>query len=120
MARFDYYAVALFAGLLIASDAVLTVVAVSNGLAVEVNPLLNWTEKLELLLAFKTWLSVIGLTFLATIANDKVTISEYPGGGTIAYYPARLVRLARTGLWAILGVYLLVNIYHVIGRIVWA
>lgn len=105
LARADYFAVAFFAGLFIATDAILTLMAVSAGVAVEINPLLNWSDNLELVLAVKTWLSVMGLTVLA--------VNAYPSG-------TRLARMARVGLWAILGVYLLVNVYHVLGRIVWA
>lgn len=120
----DYYAVAFFAALLIVTDAVLTIVFVRSGLAVEANPLLNLltgggTDRLELVLAFKVWLSIIGLTFLGTIASDEITVTEHKDGGVIAYYPQRLVRLARVGLWVILGVYLLVNVYHVLGIILW-
>lgn len=103
--KVDYFLVAFIAGLLIAADAILTLVAVNSGVAVEANPLLNWSENLELVLAVKTWLSLIGLSALAAYA--------YPSG-------TRAARFARVGLWLIVGTYTLVNVYHLLGRILWA
>lgn len=105
--KVDYFILAILASLLMVLDSTFTLAAVEHG-AVEANPILNWATarigRLSLVLAIRDVCATIGLMFLAVVTTME----------------SRASRIARVGIWLVLGTYTLVNIYHVLGRMLWA
>lgn len=105
-----YRALAIYSFVLVAFDAVFTWYYLTNDHAVEGNPMLAFfiaQAGTVPTLVVRTLLVLVGIMVLAEYAYLKDEDNSL----------ARVSRIARTGLWVIFGVYLLVNVYHVLGGI---
>lgn len=118
-----YKALAIWTSVLVAIDAILTWYEVDRGLAAEgnvaVGALIDWIG-LEWGLLLRTVLAIAGLAYISEVCYDTSGTGEASGTGDISGQKLRRrARLARVGLWVAFGAYLLVNVYHVLGAIVW-
>lgn len=112
--KVDYLLLSTLCIILYITDAMLTAMAIDAGYAAEANPLLGWfAERTNIVwvLAIRTVLGILGISFLGEVADSPRYADR------LSQNPQRLVRLARTGIWVILGAYTLVNIYHALGWI---